>query len=393
MKYRRMGSLEWKVSALGFGAMRLPINKSWDDINYDEGIEMVRYAIDSGVNYVDTAWPYHVGNSETFLGKALQDGYREKVKLVTKCPIWLIKSSEDFDKYLELQLEKLQTSYLDFYLFHGINKDKWEQIKELDLLKKMEQAKAKGKIKHIGFSFHGSYDAFIEIIDSYSWDMTQIQFNYLDINYQATLKGLDYAYSKGIAVVIMEPLRGGKLALSNKEIDDIINSAPNKRSVVDWALQFVWNHPGVSVVLSGMSNLQQVKENVINANNSNPNSLTEDELRIIDELKEIYSSKIKVPCTNCQYCMPCEQGVDIPENFNLINHATWEGSVQEWLQDWYNEMDDESIDTDWHGKGKSSLCTQCGECLDKCPQKIDIPSELEDVKLVFEEGKLINRKL
>ena len=254
----------------------------------------------------------------------------------------------------------------------------------------MEQAKAKGKIKHIGFSFHGSYDAFIEIIDSYSWDMTQIQFNYLDINYQATLKGLDYAYSKGIAVVIMEPLRGGKLALSNKEIDDIINSAPVKRSVVDWALQFVWNHPGVSVVLSGMSNLQQVKENIINANNSNPNSLTEDELRIIDELKEIYSSKIKVPCTNCQYCMPCEQGVDIPENFNLINHAAWEGSVQEWLQDWYNEMDGESIDTDWHGKGKSSLCTQCGECLDKCPQKIDIPSELEDVKLVFEEGKLIN---
>ena len=321
MKYRKMGSLDWKVSALGFGAMRLPIKQSWDDIDYKKGIEMVRYAIDNGINYVDTAWPYHVEKSEPFLGEALKDGYREKVKLVTKSPIWLVINPEDLEKYLDIQLERLNTNFLDIYLFHGLNQDNWKKVKNLNLIKKMEELKNKGKIKYIGFSFHGSYDTFKEIIDYYSWDLAQIQYNYLDINYQATIKGLDYVYSKNIAVVIMEPLRGGKLVESNLEIEHMLENAPKNRKLADWGLQFIWNHPGVSVVLSGMSNLQQVKENIMSADNSEPNSLTKEEFLFIDKLSNYYNKKIKVPCTNCKYCMPCPEGVNIPENFNLMNHA------------------------------------------------------------------------
>ena len=384
-----MKTLDWDVSVLGFGAMRLPTKKSWDDIDYEKGIKMVRYAIDNGVNYVDTAWSYHVEKSEAFIGEALKDDYREKVKLVTKSPIWLLEHYDDLEKYLDIQLNNLQTNYLDIYLFHALNQDNWKKIKELDLIKGMEELKTKGKIKNFGFSFHGSYDTFKEIIDSYSWDLAQIQFNYLDVDYQATIEGLNYAYSKNIPIVIMEPLRGGKLAESNEELEKMLENAPSKKTLVDWALQFIWNHPGVSVVLSGMSSLQQVKENIDSANNSEPNSLTEDDLKFINNLRDYYKKKIKVHCTNCKYCIPCPHGVNIPENFNLINHAAWTGTVEDWVQSWYDEMDDDSKETDWHGKGKSNLCIKCGECLEKCPQNIDIPSQLEDVRLVFEEEKPI----
>ena len=235
------------------------------------------------------------------------------MKLVTKSPIWLVITPEDLEKYLDIQLDRLKTNYLDIYLFHALNQDNWKKVKKLNLIKKMEELKNKGKIKHIGFSFHGSYDIFKEIIDYYSWDLAQIQYNYLDINFQATIKGLDYAFSKNIAVVIMEPLRGGKLIESNQEIENMLERAPKKRKLADWGLQFIWNHPGVSVVLSGMSNLQQVKENIMSADNSEPNSLTKEELLFIDKLRNYYNKKIKVPCTNCKYCMPCPEGVNIPE--------------------------------------------------------------------------------
>ena len=389
MQYRNMGSLGWDVSVLGFGAMRLPLNNTRSKIDYNKATEMLRYAIDNGVNYIDTAWSYHSEESEIFVGKALGDGYREKVKLITKSPIWLIRTRKDFHAYLNTQLEKLNTDYLDIYLLHSLNRDKWEKVKKLELLREMEDLKYKGIIRHIGFSFHGSYDEFKEIIDSFSWDVTLLQYNYLDTEYQATTRGLDYAYSKNIAIAVMEPLRGGKLAQSNKEIDTILSSATVKRTLVERALRFVWNHPGVCTVLSGMNNLKELEDNIGYAANAEINCLSDEELKIIDKLKKVYKSKIKVPCTNCNYCMPCPHGVNISENFNLINNVSWEGKVEGWVQNWYDEMDDPYITSDWHGKGHASLCIQCGECLDKCPQNIDIPTELEDVRQVFEEGKPI----
>jgi predicted aldo/keto reductase-like oxidoreductase len=375
MKYRKMGSLGWDVSVLGFGAMRLPTIDTWNNIDYEKSSEMLRYAIDNGVNYVDTAWSYHTEKSEIFIGKTLTNGYREKVKLVTKSPIWLIQSRKDFHNYFNKQIEKLNTEYLDIYLFHSFNRDKWEKVKKLGLVEEMEALKSNGLIRHIGFSFHGSFDELKEIIDYYPWDVTLLQYNYVDTDYQATTEGINYAHSKNVAVAIMEPLRGGRLTKSNAEIEGILNSAPEKRTLVDWALQFVWNHPGVCTVLSGMGNLQEVNDNIGYADKSSINSLSDKELGTIDRLKKVYKSRIKVPCTNCNYCMPCPHGVNISENFYLMNNVSWAGKVENWVQHWYDEM------------GDTSNCIQCGECLDKCPQNIDIPTELEDVRQVFEEGK------
>ena len=255
-----MGSLGWDVSVLGFGAMRLPTKQVKDEktkemknvIEENEAIKMIRYAIDNGVNYIDTAYPYHGGESEILVGKALKGGYREKVHLTTKLPMWMVKKTEDFDEFLNQQIERLQTNP-DIYLFHGLNKERLEKIKKLNLLEKMEQAKAKGLIKHIGFSFHDKFEVFKEIIDFYNWDCCQIQFNYLDTNYQAGTKGLDYAAGKNIAVIIMEPIRGGKLTVpddkldSKAEIKEVLEASKVKRRMADWALQFVWNHAGVSL--------------------------------------------------------------------------------------------------------------------------------------------------
>ncbi|MFX1428396.1 MAG: aldo/keto reductase, partial [Promethearchaeota archaeon] len=329
MKYRKMGSLDWEVSALGFGAMRLPVNQMMQ-VNEEESIKMIRYAIDNGVNYVDTAYTYHLGNSEVIVGKALKDGYREKVHLTTKSPIWLIQKREDFDKYLNEQINRLQTNP-DIYLFHGLTTGRLEKIKKLNLTEKMEEAREKGLIKYIGFSFHDSFEAFKEIIDYYKWDCCQIQFNYLDIEYQAGIKGVEYAGSKNIALIIMEPIRGGKLAIttdkldSKPEIKDVLDKSNTNRSMADLALQFVWNHPEVSVVLSGMSNMQQVKENVESANNSAINSLSEEELQLTSELRKMYEKYELVPCTSCRYCEPCPNGVAISWIFRLLNELAYWG--------------------------------------------------------------------
>ena len=388
-----MGSLDWEVSALGFGCMRLPTKKVNGNelVDDEEAIRMIRYAIDNGVNYFDTAFTYHAEKSEVIVGKALQDGYREKIKLVTKLPMWLIKQKEDFDKYLNIQLEKLQTSYLDIYLFHGLNKQHFELIKKYDFIKNMEEAKALGKIKHVGFSFHDSYDVFKEIIDFYDWDMAQIQWNYVDYNTQATTKGLEYAASKGIAVVVMEPIKGGELANPTKEIEEIIKNAPIKRTAANWALQYVWNHPGVSVVLSGMNTFDQVKENIESANNSGINTLEQEELKIISDMAIRYRKTSIIPCTFCLYCQPCPSGVNIPQNFRLLNELLWTENNEEQFNN-YNSLakSEEELKT-MENNGNASLCVQCGECLEKCPQMIDIPFELEKVHLVLGECQEISK--
>ena len=410
MKYRKMGNkIEWEVSALGFGAMRLPTLEVEKDgekktiIDEKQSIEMIRYAIDHGCNYVDTAWRYMNGKSEELVGKALQDGYREKVHLVTKLPIGqgFVQKEEDFNKILETQLERLQTKYLDIYHLHGLGRASFGKVKQLNIMEKMEQAKADGKIKHMGFSFHDSVNMFKRIIDFYDWDACQVQFNYIDVDYQAGIEGVRYAAEKGIAVIVMEPLRGGKLFIDEKnlnenspEIKEIINRSKVKRSLPDWALQFVWNHPEVSVVLSGMSAMNQIVENIESASNSGINILKKEELQTIETLKNAFAKKIfVVPCTTCRYCIPCPEGVNIPGLFNMLNQFNQYGeNTRAGFTSYYKSLPKTQEELEKSGReniGSANLCVQCGDCLEKCPQQIEIPDELKSVRAIFEEGKKV----
>jgi predicted aldo/keto reductase-like oxidoreductase len=387
MQYRKMGSLDWEVSALGFGCMRLPSRKfSLMGADLEESKRIIRYGIDRGINYLDTAWFYHLGESEKVLGEILKDGYREKVKLVTKLPVPIVFREEDFDRYLSSQLERLQTEYVDIYMFHSLNGNAFEKIKKLNLFQKMEQAQKKGLIKHIGFSFHDTFPVFKEIIDHYPWDMAQIQYNYMDTCLQATTEGLEYAHQKGIAVVIMEPVKGGVLANPPAEAIQVMESAAVKRTPVDWALQFLWNQPEVATVLSGMSNMQQVVENCDSAAISGIHSLTQEEEEVLDRLAEIYREKILVDCTGCEYCLPCPEGVNIPQNFAILNNLSLETSFRRRLtaRRSYRKLakEDTQVDPD-NPNGSALLCVNCGECLPKCPQEIKIPEELEKVHAIL----------
>jgi predicted aldo/keto reductase-like oxidoreductase len=380
MKYRRFGKLDWKGSALGFGCMRLPtIGGEKTNIDEPEATRMLHYAIDHGVNYLDTAYPYHGGNSEWFLGRALKGGYREKVKLATKMPCWLIESPEDFDKILKEQLEKLQTDYIDFYLLHALGEDRWTKMRDLGVREWSEKPMADGRIGHLGFSFHDTYEAFEEIVDAHDWTFCQIQYNYMDIEYQAGTKGLQYAASKGLAVVVMEPIMGGQLADSPQRIQDLWNTATKQRTPADWALQWVWNQPEVSVVLSGMSTMGHVKENVASADASGINILSEEELGLIDRARETYQALSPIPCTQCEYCMPCPNGVDIPRNFRLYN----DGMI-------YDKLDRSRQTYAWLSGDQhagADACIQCCECEDQCPQNIPISEWMPVVHEVLGQGK------
>jgi predicted aldo/keto reductase-like oxidoreductase len=370
MQYRKFGQLDFKVSALGFGAMRLPTAD--DKIDEAEATKMLHYAIDHGVNYVDTAYPYHGGESEAFLGRALKDGYREKVKLATKMPSWEIETADDFDKYLDIQLERLQLETIDFYLLHSLNKNHWPKLRDLGVREWAEKAIADGHFRHLGFSFHDDYDTFEQIIDEYDWPMCQIQYNYMDVENQAGVKGLKYAASKGLAVVIMEPILGGKLVGPPPSIQAIWDSAAKKRAPADWALQWLWNQPEVSVVLSGMSAMQHVEENVASADVSGVGTLTADELALYDQVRRKYKELIAIPCTSCGYCMPCPQGVDIPGNFGSYNEGIMFDKPEAsrghygWLKFAYEEQGIFDHDI------RAAQCIQCGECETKCPQGIPI---------------------
>lgn len=374
MQYRNFTKDNIKVSCLGFGCMRFPILDN-DSSKIDEGkaIEMIHYAINNGVNYIDTAYPYHMGNSEILVGKALEGGYREKVHLATKNPVWLAKSYEDFEKYLDEQLQKLNTSYVDFYLLHALSKKRWDNIKELDVLRFLDEAKKSGKIKYAGFSFHDELDVFKEIVDSYDWDFCQIQLNYVDHDYQAGEEGLRYAKSKGLSVVIMEPIKGGKLAKTpSKEIQEIWDKSKIKRTPAEWALNWVLNHKEISVVLSGMSTLEQVKENIKTVSSATPNSLNNDEIKLIEEVRNIYKNKIKVGCTGCEYCMPCPNGVHIPDIFEIYNNLYVYGTEKESI-DYYKKME----------KNNATNCIECGKCEEQCPQNLPIRKYLKEAKKVL----------
>ena len=384
MQYRRLGKTNEEISILGFGAMRLPvIDKDTTKINEEEATKMLRYSIDQGVNYVDTAFPYHgndmstPGQSEPFVGRALKDGYREKVKIATKLPTWLMESREQMDEVLDGQLERLQTDCVDFYLVHTINKQFWPKAMELGIFDFLEKAKKAGKIGHIGFSYHDNPQYFKEVIDAYDWEFCQIQYNYLDVEFQAGRTGLEYAASKDIGVIIMEPLRGGSLVNNlPKEILDIFAEAEEKKTPAEWALRWLWNDKNVGLVLSGMSTMEQVEENVEVASKALPASLSEKELSIIDRAQEFFRSKLKVNCTKCRYCMPCPVGVNIPENFTLYNSLHLTGDVQH-SSIMYNMFLSQ--------EEKASGCVECGKCEEHCPQEIKIVDELKNVVATFEK--------
>lgn len=376
MKYRKFGKCDFDVSALGFGCMRLPIlNGDEKQIDEEKAISLIRYAIDKGVTYIDTAYPYHKGSSELVVGKALKDGYRERVKLATKLPVWLANSYEDFDKYLNEQLEKLQTDHIDMYLLHGLGKERWDKLLELDIFKFIKSALSDGRIKQIGFSFHDKLDVFKTIVDAYNWDFCQIQYNFLDDNEQAGTEGLQYAANKGLAVVIMEPLKGGRLAKTPPiSVKELWSKANTKKVPAEWGLRWVWNHPEVSTVLSGMNSMEQIIENMNTADTALPNSLLEKDLELISNVKSQYNKLIKVQCTACSYCMPCPTGVDIPKNFALLNDASM-----------YNEHDAQSnsYNKNLTLKQRAVSCVECGKCETLCPQHLEIRKHLKEVNKAF----------
>jgi len=380
MKFRKFGSLDWEVSVLGFGAMRLPVvGKDTSNVDEPEAIKMIRYAVDQGVNYIDTAYTYHEKHGEMVVGKALLNGYREKVKLATKLPSWLVEKPDDFDRFLDEQLDKLQTDHIDFYLLHALNSTYWPRLRDWNILNRAEDAIAEGRIHHLGFSFHDEFEIFKNIVDEYDhWTFCQIQYNFMDIEYQAGTKGLEYAAAKGLAVVIMEPLRGGQLTLKiPKSINDLWENAAARRTPADWALQWIWNHPEVTVVLSGMSTMQQVFENLDSADRSGAGMLSEEEVILIDKVREEYRRLAPVPCTNCRYCMPCPNGVEIADILKYYNDARIYENPRAPRFLYRNLPQDKRADN----------CVECFECEEKCPQGIPISEQLKKAHAWLDQKK------
>lgn len=386
MLYRTVPKTGDKLSILGFGCMRLP--KKGGKIDVERATRQVRFAIDRGVNYVDTAVPYHNGESEPFLGQALKEGYREKVFLATKLPPWQVHSAGDMDRILNAQLERLQTDRIDYYLVHSLDARSWEKMDGLGVREFLDRAKADGRIRRAGFSFHGDLPAFKEIVDAYPWEFCQIQYNILDEHNQAGTEGLEYAAGKDLAVIIMEPLRGGRLAGSvPAAVQALYDQAGTERSPAAWALRWVWDHPEVTAVLSGMNEEAHIDENLATADTALPRSLEPEELALIDRVKETYGSLMKVDCTGCNYCMPCPAGVNIPECFSFYNNYHMFGNKTETKIMYLGRLGGILGSEAYAG-----LCKSCGKCEKVCPQHLPIRDLLGDVSRTF-EGRTMKIKV
>ena len=369
MKYRTMGKLGIQASAFGLGCMRFNGAASGDSvIDEQKAVSLIRRAIDGGVTYIDTAWVYLDKTSEIVLGKALQDGYREKVTIATKVPPDAVNSREDLEKILAEELQKLQTDHIDFYLMHAMNKEKWEHMKAIGAPEFFNDMQREGKIRYRCFSFHGPYEEFEYILNDWDWDMCQIQYNFMDINNQAGTKGLELAGSKGIPVVIMEGLLGGRLATAPDNVQSLYDAFPVKRSPVEWAFRWLCNHPEVSVVLSGCNEAEQIDENLRIFDTVDTGIMSAEELKLMDDVREAYMSRTKIGCTGCRYCMPCPNGVNIPAVFSVWNNFSL-----------YN------IDpkTDWafgliqKNNAGADNCVGCGACEAACPQHLNIIESLQ----------------
>jgi predicted aldo/keto reductase-like oxidoreductase len=361
MKFRPFGTTGWNASALGFGCMRLPLLGETQKVDETMAIRMIRHAIDSGVNYIDTAWPYHGQTSETVVGKALRDGYRSRVKLATKLPVWLVKEPSDFDRIFDAQLAKLQTDRIDLYLLHSLGQGSWDKVRAQGVLEWATRQKERGRIGWIGFSFHDEYPAFKNIVDGWDgWTFCQIQYNYMNTETQAGTKGFEYAAGKGLAVVIMEPLLGGGLSNPPPAIQKVWDSAENRRTPSDWALQWLWDKPQTAVVLSGMTAMSQLEENLASAERSGVGLLTPAEMDLYGRARVVYEHARPIPCTQCNYCMPCPSGVNIPRNLELYNNRVSYDALAQARGHWSFFKPSE----------RATACTACLECESKCPQSI-----------------------
>ena len=379
MNYRKFGKTNEMVSALGFGCMRFPLLPGGDPKKIDETLsaELLYHAIDHGVNYIDTAYPYHGGQSELFVGKALKrGGYRQKVKLATKLPSWFIHTRADMDKYLDEQLKKLQTDYIDFYLIHSLNSYSWSLVKNAGVAEFLDQAIQDGRIRYAGFSFHDELPLFKEITDYYDWSFCQIQYNYLDENFQAGTEGLLYAAAKDLGIVVMEPMRGGKLAenMPKEAVEAFLHSQPD-RTPAGWALKWVLSHPEVSVVLSGMNSMKQLEDNLRTADSVLPGSFTQTEVETIEQVKAILHSRIKVGCTACGYCLPCPSGVNIPVCFSMYNN--------------YHMFDKKDSYNIWlDPPERAGKCVACGKCVKNVLRASPYPMSSKRLKNYTSNGAL-----
>lgn len=364
MKTNKMEKLGIEVSALGFGCMRFPTleNGKIDEVTAEA---MLDKAMANGVTYYDTAYPYHNGDSEPLVGRVLNKYDRSSYYLATKLPVWLVEKPEDTDRIFEEQLQRLDKDYVDFYLLHALDKERFQKIKELGIIERCEKKRQEGKIRYLGFSFHDDYDAFEEILNAYDWDFCQIQYNYMDTDEQAGDKGYKLAEEKGIPMVIMEPIRGGSLAKYSDDIEAILKKEAPDKSIASWALRWVSSHPNCKVVLSGMSTPEQVEDNLDTFNNFQPLGKTEEEA--VEEVVRTLRSRVQNGCTGCRYCMPCPMGVNIPGTFKAWNSYH--------IYQNYNV-----VKFNWEGMAegeKPTNCVECGACEEQCPQKISIREHLK----------------
>ena len=370
---------------LGFGCMRFPSTKGGAP-DADEAIRMIRRGIDRGINYLDTAYPYHDGQSERIVGRAIKDGYREKVKVVTKMPTWLVKTPGDFDRLLDEQLERLDLPGIDFYLLHSIGKDEYIRLKGLGVLDWAEKAIGAGRFARLGFSSHDCFEGIKYVLDGYdSWVLCQIQYNYIDAAGEPGTKCLKHIASKGVAAVIMEGLRGGSLVDPPPPIEKVWAKAARPRLPADWGLQWLWSQPEVSIVLSGMSSMAQVEENLESAESSRVGLLSEDELALFEEARELYATLTAIPCTGCRYCMPCPNGVDIPRNFGVYNDGIR-----------FDKPDKARGDYAWMATAlklglakvdeRAASCVACRACEAQCPQRIPIADWMGQLKATLGGG-------
>ncbi len=372
MLFRQMGQTGDRVSILGYGCMRFPLLDKHTDIARTE--RQIISAIEGGVNYFDTAYAY--GNSESVLGGILAKGYRDRVLIATKLPLMMANSVASMERYLATSLQRLQTDRVDYYLMHAINTlEGWQRAKQLGVEGFIERARAAGQVRRIGFSYHGDLDQFKAIVDDYPWDFCQIQYNYLDEHFQAGKAGLEYAAAKGLGVVVMEPLRGGNLVgKMPASVQAVWDKAAVPRTPAEWALRWVWNHPEVTCVLSGMNEESYIEENIRIASEAAPNSLTGAELQLIDEVKTTIAAQLKVGCTGCGYCMPCPAGVNIPFCFSTYN-------TKNLFHDRNSQISYVAYTCGMDGgqPAYASLCQDCGKCEKLCPQHLPIRQHLREV--------------